>query len=78
MASRVCEVTHHNYSACAGRFARLFVGLSQGWSAGADCEPTAEDIATHWPEVSATEPFTAPGSIFEEVFSVCARLGVTT
>ncbi|KZS63660.1 hypothetical protein A4G28_07420 [Mycobacterium ostraviense] len=59
-------------------FARVFVGLGQGWSAGADCDPTAEDIAAHWSEVSATEPFTVPGSIFEEVFSVCARLGVTT
>jgi hypothetical protein len=26
--------------------------------------------------VSATEPFTVPGSIFEEVFAVCDRLGV--
>ncbi|EUA11532.1 putative short-chain type dehydrogenase/reductase [Mycobacterium kansasii 732] len=78
LASRVCEVTHHNYSACAGRFARVFVGLGQGWSAGRDGEPTAEDIAAHWSEVSATEPFTVPESIFEEVFSVCARLGVTT
>ncbi|KZS71815.1 hypothetical protein A4G29_07335 [Mycobacterium kansasii] len=58
LASRACKVTHHNYSACAGRFARVFVGLGQGWSAGADGEPTAEDIAAHWSEVSATEPFT--------------------
>ncbi|KZS72499.1 hypothetical protein A4G26_06235 [Mycobacterium kansasii] len=58
LASRACKVTHHDYSACAGRFARVFVGLGQGWSAGADCEPTAEDIAAHWSEVSATEPFT--------------------
>src|SRR4051812_38177040 len=27
LASRACAVTHHNYSACAGRFARVFVGL---------------------------------------------------
>jgi NAD(P)-dependent dehydrogenase (short-subunit alcohol dehydrogenase family) len=27
-------------------------------------------------EVSATEPFTVPRSIFEEVFAVCERLGV--
>lgn len=78
LASRACQVTHHNYSACAGRFARVFVGLGQGWSAGADGEPTAEDIAAHWPEVSVTGPFTVPGSIFEEIFSVCARLGVAT
>jgi NAD(P)-dependent dehydrogenase (short-subunit alcohol dehydrogenase family) len=76
LASRACEFTHHNYSACAGRFARVFVGLGEGWLA--DGEPTADDIAAHLSEVSATEPFTVPSSIFEEVFAVCERVGITT
>ena len=76
LASRACEFTHHNYSACAGRFARVFVGLGQGWLAEPDSNPTADDVATHLAEVSATEPFTVPDSIFEEVFAVCERLGV--
>jgi NAD(P)-dependent dehydrogenase (short-subunit alcohol dehydrogenase family) len=78
LASRACEFTHHNYSACAGRFARVFVGLGEGWLAEPDSHPTADDIAAHLAEVSGTEPFTVPGSIFEEVFAVCDRLGVTT
>ncbi len=78
LASRACNVSHQNYSACAGRFARVFVGLGQGWLADADSNPTADDLAAHWDEVSATEPFTVPSSIFEEVFGVCAQLGVTT
>jgi NAD(P)-dependent dehydrogenase (short-subunit alcohol dehydrogenase family) len=78
LASRACEFTHQNYSACAGRFARVFVGLGQGWSADPGATPTADDIAAHLSEVSATEPFTVPASIFEEVFAVCAQLGVTT
>jgi NAD(P)-dependent dehydrogenase (short-subunit alcohol dehydrogenase family) len=77
LASRACEFSHQNYSACAGRFARVFVGLGQGWLAEADSNPTADDIAAHLSEVSATEPFTVPDSIFEEVFGVCARLGVS-
>ncbi len=76
LASRTCEFTHHNYSACAGRFARVFVGLGQGWLAEPDSIPTADDVAAHLAEVSATEPFTVPDSIFEEVFAVCERLGV--
>lgn len=76
LASRACEVTHHNYSACAGRFARVFVGLGEGWLAGPEGEPSAEDIADRLADISATEPFTVPGSIFEEVFAVCDRLGV--
>ncbi|WP_204081358.1 SDR family NAD(P)-dependent oxidoreductase [Mycobacterium riyadhense] len=74
LASRDCEFSHHNYSACAGRFARVFVGLGQGWLADPGDDPTAEDIVAHLSEVSATEPFTVPGSIFEEVFGVCARV----
>jgi NAD(P)-dependent dehydrogenase (short-subunit alcohol dehydrogenase family) len=76
LASRACEFTHQNYSACAGRFARVFVGLGEGWLAEAGGNPTADDVAAHLSEVSATEPFTVPGSIFEEVFAVCERLGV--
>ena len=33
LASRTCGLTHHNFSACAGRFARVFVGLGEGWLA---------------------------------------------
>jgi NAD(P)-dependent dehydrogenase (short-subunit alcohol dehydrogenase family) len=77
LASRTCEFTHQNYSACAGRFSRVFVGLGEGWLAEQGSNPTADDVAAHLSEVSATEPFTVPGSIFEEVFAVCERLGVT-
>src|SRR5262249_32742654 len=45
LASRACEFTHQNFSACAGRFARVFVGLGQGWLAEPDSEPSADDIA---------------------------------
>jgi NAD(P)-dependent dehydrogenase (short-subunit alcohol dehydrogenase family) len=76
LASRACEFTHHNHSACAGRFSRVFVGLGEGWLAEPGSSPTADDVAAHLSEVSATEPFTVPGSIFEEVFAVCERLGV--
>jgi NAD(P)-dependent dehydrogenase (short-subunit alcohol dehydrogenase family) len=78
LASRACEFSHHNYSACAGRFARVFIGLGEGWLAEPDSSPTADDIAAHLAEVSATEPFTVPESIYDEVFGVCDRLGITT
>jgi NAD(P)-dependent dehydrogenase (short-subunit alcohol dehydrogenase family) len=78
LASRACELTHHNFSACAGRFARVFVGLGQGWLAEPGGNPTVDDIADHLAEVSTTEPFTVPTSIFEEVFAVCERLRITT
>src|SRR5581483_2202129 len=75
LASRACDVSHRNYSAFGGRFARVFVGLGQGWLAERDSPPTADDIAAHLAEVSATEPFAVPESIYEEVFAVYERLG---
>jgi NAD(P)-dependent dehydrogenase (short-subunit alcohol dehydrogenase family) len=73
LASKACTFTHQNFSACAGRFSRVFVGLGQGW---VGTEPTAEDIEAHLTEVAATEPFIVPGSIFDEVADTCSRLGI--
>jgi NAD(P)-dependent dehydrogenase (short-subunit alcohol dehydrogenase family) len=76
LASRACIVTHHCYSACAGRYARVFVGLGEGWVAGGDVAPTAEDVAGRMREISAPDPYTIPTSIFDEVAQVCRRLGL--
>jgi NAD(P)-dependent dehydrogenase (short-subunit alcohol dehydrogenase family) len=76
LASRACQLTHHNFSACAGRFARVFVGLADGWIAERGSNPTAEDIATHLDQVTAAEPYTIPESIFDEVFQTCTQLGI--
>ena len=77
LASRACEFTHHCYSACAGRYARVFIGLGQGWLAEPGSRPTVDDVAAHLAEMSATEPFSVPASIFDEVLGVCARLEIT-
>lgn len=77
LASRACGLTHHNFSACAGRFARVFVGLGEGWLAAPASNPTADDVAEHLSEASATEPFTVPMSIFDEVAGIADRLGIT-
>lgn len=75
LASRACESSHANYSACAGRYARVFVGLGEGWLPDRDVTATAEDISANFAQVSGTEPFTVPGNIYEELFSVMGRLG---
>jgi NAD(P)-dependent dehydrogenase (short-subunit alcohol dehydrogenase family) len=77
LASKACTVTHQNYSACAGRFARVFMGLGHGWLWDASDPPTVDDIASRFTEISATEPFSVPDSIVDEVLEVCDRLGVS-
>ncbi len=76
LASDACDVSHHIYSACAGRFARVFVGLGEGWLAESGSSPTAEDIASEFSQISRTDPFAVPMSIFDEVADITARLGI--
>ncbi|WP_441961966.1 SDR family NAD(P)-dependent oxidoreductase [Mycolicibacterium houstonense] len=78
LASRDCGFSHQNFSACAGRYARVFVGLGKGWMAPPDSDPSADDIAAHLSDITATDPFTVPGSIYDEVFEVSARLSVAS
>lgn len=75
LASHDCQLTHHNFSACAGRFARVFVGLGDGWVAERS-EPTAEHIAAHLDQIARSDPHTIPSSIFDEVIRVCEQLGI--
>ena len=75
LASRACESSHENYSACAGRYARVFVGLGEGWLPHRDATATADDISANFAQVSGTQPFTVPGNIYEELFAVVGRLG---
>ena len=76
LASRSCTVSHQNYSACAGRYARIFVGASNGWYSRRESSPTADDVLAHFDDVSAVEPFIVPGSIVDEMQTVAERLGV--
>jgi NAD(P)-dependent dehydrogenase (short-subunit alcohol dehydrogenase family) len=77
LASRACTVTHQNFASCAGRYSRVFVGLGNGWLAESGFKPSVDDIAAHLPEITATEPFSVPGSLFDEIAETCARRGIS-
>jgi NAD(P)-dependent dehydrogenase (short-subunit alcohol dehydrogenase family) len=76
LASRECSVNKHYYSAAAGRYARVFVGLAEGWLADRDTDPTAEDIEAHLEEISSTDEFTIPASSTDEIVALLSRLGI--
>lgn len=73
LASRACEVTHHAFSALAGRYARVFTALAEGWMAEGP-DPTADDIATHFATVAAPTPHTIPTSIYDEILTASTQL----
>ena len=76
LASRSCTLNQHAFSAAAGRFARVFIGLAEGWMADPGHDPTAEDIAEHLEAVVATEPFTVPTTVADEIVGLMSRLGI--
>ena len=78
LASRACAVHHHLFSAAGGRFARVFLGLSQGWMADLEAPVTAEDVAAHLDEITSTDRFSVPGSVTDEMLGLMERYGLLT
>ncbi len=51
LASERCRSTHGAYSACAGRIARVFVGVADGWQGSREIPASAEDIAANFEQI---------------------------
>ncbi len=67
LTSEECELTHEVFSVGGGRFARIFVGLAPGWSAGKSARPSAEEVRDHMDEIRKTEGYIIPTSIADEM-----------
>jgi NAD(P)-dependent dehydrogenase (short-subunit alcohol dehydrogenase family) len=67
LASEACGVTHEVFSAAAGRYARVFVGLAKGWFAGVGNTPSAEDIVAHWDDIENQDGYIVPSAVGDEL-----------
>jgi NAD(P)-dependent dehydrogenase (short-subunit alcohol dehydrogenase family) len=74
LCSEACTTTHGAYSAAGGRYAAVNWSLVPGWFAGAGVTPTAEDIAGHLAEITATEGFIVPTSTTDEIVALASTL----
>jgi NAD(P)-dependent dehydrogenase (short-subunit alcohol dehydrogenase family) len=70
LASSACTVNGEAFSAGAGRYSRVFVGVTDGWLCDADTVPTAEDIAAHVDEIEDRSGYLVPGSIYDELVAI--------
>jgi NAD(P)-dependent dehydrogenase (short-subunit alcohol dehydrogenase family) len=75
VASKACQDSHRNFTAAAGRYARVFAGVGKGWFAGPGVLPGVDDIAQHLETISTTENFYVPASVADEAAEVVTRLG---
>ena len=70
LSSEACTTTHGAYSAAGGRYARVFWGLGQGWYAGQEGRPTAEDIQGNLEKIEDQEGYIVPGSTTDEIVAL--------
>jgi NAD(P)-dependent dehydrogenase (short-subunit alcohol dehydrogenase family) len=70
LCSESCDITHEVYSVGGGRFARIFVGLTPGWTAGRAAVPSIEQIRDHMEQIRKTDGYIIPGSIADEMKAI--------
>lgn len=74
LVSRECEFSREIFSVGGGRYASIFVGLTQGWLGGKDKMPTVEDVRDHMIEIRDESGYQVPGNAVEEITAVLERL----
>ena len=73
LVSDHCRISGEVFSAAAGRFARVFSGLTPGWQCYAGLA-TPEDVAHHLDEILSPEGYVIPRNAGQEVQAVTDSL----
>lgn len=71
LVSEQCSATHGAYSAVSGRFARVFIGATPGWTA--ESAATVEDIANAWQQIEVRHGYSEPESVYHEALTANAQ-----
>ena len=74
LVSRDCEFTGETYSALRGRYARVFVGVADGWLTRKGDDVSVETIADHMPQIRDISQHSVPKWAFEETRDFAERL----
>jgi NAD(P)-dependent dehydrogenase (short-subunit alcohol dehydrogenase family) len=74
LASERCTRTRRYYSAVRGRFAEVFVGVSEGWMADGPEPPSPEELEARLDAIESKEAFDLPEKMADELALVTARL----
>lgn len=72
LASDRCDHSQAIYSVLGGKFARAFIGLTEGWYTAAEQAPSAEDILAHLGQIDDRARYAVPLSGLDEMDTVLA------
>jgi NAD(P)-dependent dehydrogenase (short-subunit alcohol dehydrogenase family) len=78
LVSEDCPVTHEVYTAGGGRYARIFVGLTEGWTKGPGEAASLEEVAANFERIRDPEGYIIPTSTADDLRKVAAALKVTS
>jgi len=67
LASDRCQSTHNVYSQAGNRYARVFIGVTEGWKSPGDQPPSPEAIAAHWSIVENRSIYHLPLTNYDEL-----------
>ena len=74
LASEQCELTHEIFSVGAGRYARVFIGLCEGWTDTRSEAVRAEDVRDHIDQIRDEAGYVVPGSAADEMVAAMKSL----
>ena len=66
LVSEKCELSHEIFDVGAGKYSRIFVGMTPGWTAPKGKVPAAEDILENIDTIREQEGYIVPESIADE------------
>jgi NAD(P)-dependent dehydrogenase (short-subunit alcohol dehydrogenase family) len=69
-------VSREVFSVGAGRYARVFTGLTPGWTAERGRVPSPDDVTEHLDQIMATDGFVIPERANDEIALVVKTLGL--
>ena len=72
LASRACDSSQNMYSVLGGKYARIFVGLTDGWFAPGAVAPSVEELVAHLPQIDDRRAYIVPKSGLEEMDATVA------
>jgi NAD(P)-dependent dehydrogenase (short-subunit alcohol dehydrogenase family) len=67
LVSEQCELTHEIFDVGGGRYARIFIGMNQGWAKGPGQPATVEEIAAHMDQIRDVSTYIIPSGIGDEM-----------
>jgi NAD(P)-dependent dehydrogenase (short-subunit alcohol dehydrogenase family) len=74
LSSEQCDLTHEIFSVGAGRYARVFVGLCQGWTNKDEGGVSVEQVRDNIEQIRDPEGYMIPGSAAEEMMEAMKSL----